>query len=657
MSAGERVARPVRKLPPEPQYPAQGRTLFVDLATRELQSGYTPRRILETLLSGRGANMFYLYRLLDESLYPLHPDIPLISGSGILTGIVPSAARGNCTSWAPESGVILDSNCGDYFPSFLRMNGIDHLVLYGTCPQWSVMVIREGQVEWRDAAPYVGLDNIDMRVRVAEDLGGVWARNMSMVNVTRAGEHGVLIAGIMGGPKAIYARGGTGAKMGSLRLKAIVTLGHTHEFPTSKPYKPYNRQIAQQLLGTSVVKHALSTMGTPFLYRPSRLLGAIGTKNNQETTWTNALDAEHIDPYRPGMEGCFRCPVNCRPLNDLHTGAGDKYGRGDGPEYVTLGKFGPNLGIDNVEAVIRLNNICNDLGLDTASTGSAIGWALELYQRGIITTAHTGGLELGWGDPGLVEMLLFMTAERKGFGNTLADGTRAVEKGHYPPEALKYRMAVKGLMQSDPHDARILKAFALGLAVATRGMDHLRNRVTLEINAKINDDPAFKERLYGGPVSAAPNSYAGKERAVGRCENMYAVGDSVGMCRFTTKLFNSPSLPGFEEFSTQIANVTGLSLTPDDLDRVGLNVMGVERLINHRLGVRRKDDTLPDRWFDEPNRHGAYKGEQIDRAEFDAMLSRFYAISNLTEEGVPIESWRNELHALLGGSERTRPTA
>jgi aldehyde:ferredoxin oxidoreductase len=121
-----------------------------------------------------------------------------------------------------------------------------------------------------------------------------------------------------------------------------------------------------------VVKHALKTMGTPFLYKPSRLLGAMGTKNNQETTWTDKLDAEHITPYRPGMTGCFRCPVNCRPLNELNQDAADKYGRGDGPEYVTLGKFGPNIGVDRVESVIRLNNICNDLGLDTASTGSTI---------------------------------------------------------------------------------------------------------------------------------------------------------------------------------------------------------------------------------------------------------------------------------------------
>ena len=209
-------------------------------------------------------------------------------------------------------------------------------------------------------------------------------------------------------------------------------------------------------------------------------------------------------------------------------------------------------------------------------------------------------------------------------------------------------MAVKGLMQSDPHDARILKAFALGLAVATRGMDHLRNRVTLEINARINDDPAFKERLYGAPVSAAPNSYDQKEVAVRACENIYAVGDSVGMCRFTTKLFNSPSLPGLEEFSAQIQNVSGLAFSVDELNLVGQNIMGVERMINHRLGVRRADDTLPERWFEEPIQVGSYKGEKIERREFDEMLTRFYAVSNLTPEGVPSDGWRQQLMQVLG---------
>jgi aldehyde:ferredoxin oxidoreductase len=648
MAIRERIATLIAEMPAAPQFPSQGTTLFVDLERRETRTAYTPLAVTRTLLGGRGANIYYLYRLLDESLSPLDPGVPLIFGSGLLTGLVPSAARGNCTSWSPESGVLLDSNAGDYFPSFLRINGFDHIVLYGKAPQWTLLMIREGVVTFEDATRYAGMDNIDMRDAVQRDTGGTWARNLAMVNITRAGENGVLTAGIMGGPKAIYARGGPGAKMGSLGLKGIVTIAQTREFTTAQPYKPYNRVIAQKLLATSVVKNALSTTGTPFLYKPSRVLGAMGTKNNQETTWSDALDAENIDPYRPGMDGCFRCPVNCRPLNDLHKAAPDRYDQGDGPEYVTLGKFGPNLGIDSVEAVIRLNNICNDLGLDTASTGSALAWAFELFQRGLISTAHTGGIELLWGDAATVERLLFMMASREGFGNVLADSMRAVERGHYPPEAMQYRIAVKGLGQSDPHDARILKAFALGLAVATRGMDHLRNRATLEINARINDNPAFKAELYGGPVSAEPNSYVDKERAVRACENVYAVGDSVGMCRFTTKLFNSPSLPGIEEFRHQLANVTGLQFTAQELEQCGLNVMGVERLINHRLGVRRRDDTLPDRWFDEPNPAGPYKGERIDRREFDAMLSRFYEISRLTSEGVPQEAWRRELAGALG---------
>ena len=192
--------------------------------------------VTRTLLGGRGANMYYLYRLLDETLSPLDPDIPLIFGSGLLTGLVPSAARGNCTSWSPESGVLLDSNAGDYFPSFIRMNGFDHIVLYGKAPAWTVLIIREGVVTFEDGTPYAGMDNIDMREAIARDIGGTWARNLAMVNITRAGENGVLTSGIMAGPKAIYARGGPGAKMGSLGLKA-----HRHASRRRTSSRPRSR--------------------------------------------------------------------------------------------------------------------------------------------------------------------------------------------------------------------------------------------------------------------------------------------------------------------------------------------------------------------------------------------------------------------------------
>jgi len=637
------------RLASEQQFPTQGQTIFVDLERQEVRRAWIPHRVVTQLLGGRGVNMFLLHNLLDETLEPIHPEVPLIFGTGILTSMVPSASRGNVTSWSPESRVLMDSNAGDYFPSFMKLNGIDHLVLYGKAPKWTLLHFEGDQPKFVDAAPFVGLDNIDLRAKIASDFNGVEGKDYGLAAITTAGENLVLCSGIMAGPKAIYARGGPGAKMGALNLKAILIQGRSADLATARPHKLRNRDVAVKLLGTSVVKNALKKRGTPFLYKPSRMLGAMGTKNNQETTWTDKLDAENIDPYRPGMEGCFACPVNCRPLNDMSNDMNvrpDKYVKGDGPEYVTLGKFGPNVGITEVTQVLRLNNICNDLGLDTASTGSAISWAMELYQRGIITREQTQ-LDLEWGNYDTIERLLFMTAKREGFGDVIADSSQAVATGKYPSESLDYLMAVKGLTQSDPHDARILKAFALGLAVATRGMDHLRNRVTLEINAKINDSPDFKAELYGGLVSAEPNSYEGKETAVRRCENIYAVGDSVGMCRFTTKLFNSPSLPGYEEFADQVANVTGIELTNEAIDHIGLNVMGVERLINAKLGITRADDTLPKRWFEEAIGVGAYKGEKIDRGEFDKMLSRFYAISNLTEEGVPTPEWREELETVL----------
>lgn len=647
MGIRERVASLRGRLAKGPQFPTQGETLFIDLERQEVQGGYIPQAVIERLLGGRGVNMFLLYNLLDEADDALSPEVPLIFGSGLLTSYLPSAARGNVSSRSPESRAFMDANAGDFFPSFMKWNDIDHLVLYGRPAGLSLVRIKDRAVSFEDADELAGLDNIDLRARVSADCG-VEGGDFAMASITMAGERGVLTSGIMAGPKAIYARGGPGAKMGSLSCKAVIIEGKTSERKTRSPYKVGNRSIAQKLLRTSVVKNALKTRGTPFLYKPSRLISAMGTKNNTETTWSEELDAENLDPYRPGMAGCMACPVNCRPLNDMGDPE-DKYGAGDGPEYVTLGKFGPNIGIKDVRQVLRFNNICNDLGLDTSSTGSAIAWALELIEEGVIEQPWPE-LPLGWGRAEAIEKLLFMTARREGFGAVIADSTRAVERGHYPAAALERLMAVKGLAQSDPHDARIIKAFALGLAVATRGMDHLRNRVTLEINARINDDPEFKRALYGGEVSAEANSYVGKERAVRRCENVFAVGDAVGMCRFTTQLFNSPSLPDLGDFSRQIKAVTGLELSEEGLDRAGQTIMGVERLINARLGLGRRDDTLPKRWFDEAIQTGPYRGERIDRGEFEALLSRFYEISDLDGDGLPKPAWRAELESMLAGA-------
>jgi aldehyde:ferredoxin oxidoreductase len=177
----------------------------------------------------------------------------------------------------------------------------------------------------------------------------------------------------------------------------------------------------------------------------------------------------------------------------------------------------------------------------------------------------------------------------------------------------------------------------------------LRNRVTLEINARINDDPAFKTALYNGTVAAAPNHYEGKEFAVRKCENNYAVGDSVGMCRFNTKLFNSPTLPDLNDFATQLTSLTGLPFAENELDEIGRNVTGIERMLNFRFGLRAKDDTLPKRWFEEALTEGPFAGEKIDRQEFAAMKERFYALTGLNAEGTPAVDWHEMLSRAITG--------
>lgn len=690
MDIRSKVEALIARLAAAPQYRGQGATLFVDLERRTTRRAFLPVEVLRTFLGGRGANMFLLYNLMQEGKKASDPQIPLIFGVGPFCGAVPASTRGNFTSISPDSRALLDTNAGDFFPTWVKKHGYDHIVLYGKAAEWTLLRIAYDEVGFHDARAYAGLDNLDTCAAIERDFKCRERKDMALARITSAGENLVASAGIMGGIKAIWARGGGGAKMGSMKLKGILVHGKLPQTEPPPELKALTKPFMDKILATSVIKNALRKTGTPFLYKPSRALGALNTKNNQETGWVDSLDADNIDPYRPGTDGCLKCPVRCRPLNDM-TPAGkggwganaqiglkgnasydtsqvglahqrerkwqgkdgdgkfDKYDKGDGPEYVTLGKFGPNIGITEPEHTLRLNNILNDLGLDSASAGGAIAWAMELWQRRIIGPNTTGGLDLSWGNFPAVEQLLFMTAKREGFGNVIADGARAVERGHYPAEATKYCMAVKGLFQSDPHDARILKGFALGLAVATRGFDHLRNRPTLEINAHINDNPELKAALYGGYVSPKPDSYDGKELAIRTCENTFAVGDALGHCRFDTKLFNSPSLPGFEDFGPLLAVVTGETFSEDDLKEVGRNITGLERLINWRIGLRAADDTLPERWFEEGNTHGPFKGARIDRAEFARMKQRFYQVTGLSADGIPQPDWHEKLAKVTTG--------
>jgi aldehyde:ferredoxin oxidoreductase len=238
--------------------------------------------------------------------------------------------------------------------------------------------------------------------------------------------------------------------------------------------------------------------------------------------------------------------------------------------------------------------------------------------------------------------LIEAIAYRRGFGAVLAESSQAAR--FFPPEARRYLMAVKDLPQSDPHDVRYIKSFALGIAVASRGADHLRNRPTLDI-LPLPDE--VRRQVYGFSAPSDPTAYEGKAAVVAWHEDIYAVADCLGVCKFITRGFNSPNLLGYSHFADLILAATGLTFTPEELRQAGANVVDLERSLNAAFGRTRLDDTLPDRMFDEPLPARAAKGHRIERDSFERMLDEYYAVRGWDDQGRLTSQRADEIAAWL----------
>lgn len=611
-----------------PQYISQGKTALIDLSLGKKEYFYSSRELSESFLGGRGLNVFFLYKLLKGGKDPLSPENPLIFGNGLLTGIfAPNAGRFNVTAKSPESGALGDSNCGGFFGPALRYSGFDRLILLGRAEKPSYLLLENGRVALRDARPLWGLSTRETQIALKESLGG----EVEVAAIGPAGERMVRFASIFNGPKDTAGRCGLGAVMGSKNLKAIACRGEG-AIPLSDPEGLLELSLKlKDYIRSSKVTEFLGSLGTPMLYGFSNRLGAIRTKNSQLNAFEDSLDAEEVKKRSLKMLACQGCLIHCRHRNNQG---------GEGPEYSTIGLLGANCGIDDLDEVIALGNLCNELGLDSCSAGSLLAWYFELYERGIIDEA-IAGRPLRFGDPELVRELLLLTSRREGFGELLAESTRALSS--LPPEALDYLIAVKGLPQSDPHDVRYVKSFALGIAVASRGADHLRNRPTLEV---LRLPEELTKEIYGEAVSTEPTSYETKEIPVKFSDDIFAAIDSLGLCKFVCHGFNSPHLLKYEHFSELIQKATGLRLGAKEVRASAARIIDTERLINLREGFTRAHDTLPRRYFEDPLTLRKARGHRIEREKFEALLSRYYILRGWDEEGVPPASRREELEML-----------
>ncbi len=612
------------------------RIAFIDLGRQTFRIETLDPDLSGRFLGGRGLAAWLLLQLCPTGCNPLGPDNPLIISTGLLSGTMATAsARVNFAARSPLTGLIGSSNMGGGFAPEMRWAGFEHLVISGRSdsPVW--LFINDGKIEFHSAGHLWGLGVYATRRSLYSTVGDPRAQ---VLCIGPAGENRVLFACIMGGIKSAAGRTGLGAVMGSKNLKAVVCRGKA-DIPIAYPGKAleYNHKVIKQVVN-SKVSRVMQRWGTAFIFDVTNTTGLVRTRNFQYNQLPNSedLECEAMETYSSSMAACFGCQVHCRHRYRLDNGP-YKDVWGQGPEYSSLGAFGTEVGCRSMKIVLECNHLVNDLGLDTIETGSMIAWAMELYEKGILTRQDTGGLELEWGRPDAVLTLIRQIAFRQGLGDILAKGplqaADSIGQGSH-----KYLIQVKG-MSSLHSDERPTPSLALNIAVASRGADHLRGRPAIDLYNLPQDllDKVYRSPDgYQGPLVNDWTRYQGKARMVMWQEILYMLVDSLGICKFHTVFF-SPNHPAFEEFSKLIQYNVGLELSAEKLWNIGQRCCILERIYNLRHGLRREHDWLPDRFFDEPTPLGlpVARGKCIDRKKFANLIDDYYSLFGCDPEGVP----------------------
>jgi aldehyde:ferredoxin oxidoreductase len=590
-----------------------GRILSVDLTDGRSRIESLDEATARALLGGNGLAARLLYDRVPAGVDPFDPANAVVFAVGPITDTtIPGNSRALVATKSPLTGLFFDSTFGGRFPATLKRTGFDAVVISGRAPAPSYLVIDEGGPRLEPARDLWGRGTRDTVAALAAAEGA----DADAIAIGPAGEHRVRFAAMAHywkNREGVSGRGGIGAVLGAKHLKAVVVKGgRKTEVADPAALKALVEQTREPVkTGTQ----ALSTFGTPFLVGPINALGGLGAYNLRQETFAEAraVGGEAMKAhYHDRDTTCLKCPVACGKQYAI--GEGEFAGtRAKMPEYETIFALGPMLGIDNPEALILANDLCDLLGMDTISMGVTLAFVAEALERGWLTAAEVG-VPFGWGDWRGMLALVEQTARREGFGARLAEGAWRLAES-VRPEATRLVYAVKRL-ELPAHSARALKGLSIGYATATRGGSHHDTRPTPQYAAGFDrrgtaDKPAFAVRS----------------------QHFTAVGDSLVMCRFTSERGFGLFLG--EPYAAMVRAVTGFDVTVDELERVGERIVNLERLFNVREGVRRDADVLPWKVMHEPIPDGPSAGMYCPPDELAAMLDEYYRLRGWSADGVP----------------------
>jgi len=588
--------------------------LYVDLTKGSTERRDLSDAFIEKYIGGRGFGAKLVWDNLKRHNFKMNPlgeENLVVIAPGPLTGAyLPSSGKNSFIAISPATGLYGDSSIGGGFGVELRQAGIDVLSITGKAPELSVLFIDNSEATVIPMPELKGKKSLETEGIIRERLD---TQTAHVATIGPAGENMVKFACVNTDWGRNAGRTGFGAIMGSKNLKAIVVRGH-RDIPVydinglmaeaDKAYKylrehKYFKMWQQQGL-MNVIEYA----------NEKGILPSYNFKDSVFARHDQINGATMLADYKIGDSACFSCSMCCSNICLVKNG---KYAGTvvEGPEYESCAMLGSNVGIDNFAAVLAANQLCDELGVDTISTGNLVGAVIEGYEKGILSLSDLDGRDITWGDDDGILELIRMIANRQGLGDIIADGPRRIIKQW--PEMDKVILQVKGLEQS-AYDSRAGSSMALAYATSDIGAHHTRAWTIareMEEGQSWSDEEKVDTVIYH--------------------QKLRPLFDMLGVCR----------LPWIElglnerHYEYFYKCVTGNEVSLEHLLALSNDIYDLTRLINVRLGVSRKDDSLPYKVFASPPLTGPNAGKVIDKEYFQRLLSMYYQKRGWDEDGIP----------------------
>jgi aldehyde:ferredoxin oxidoreductase len=607
-----------------------GKMLRVNLTKGSISVEDIRQDWLIDYLGGGGLATRYLYSQTPPGVDALGPENTLIFMNGLLTGTTSaSSSRYSVVAKSPLTGIWGHANSGGSFGPALRRSGFDGIIFEGRSPVPVYLKIINGNAELHSADHLWGRTIPETEELIHQNS----SQKFTIAAIGPAGENLVRYAAIINNQHRAAGRCGLGAVMGSKRLKAIACAGNQPiKMADEKAFrKTAKRQI--DFLDESLLKVGFETFGTNMVSDMVNVRGGYPTLNWQHGVFEQIeeVNAEALT-NKVLVKGvrCFACPIACGRATEIQEGKWQDQ-KGEGPEYETANVFGALCGISDLNAITMANYLCNHLGVDTISAGSTIAFAMECFEKGILTKEDTGGIEIKFGDAPIIVELVEKIGKREGIGNLLAEGTRVMSQ-LLGKDSHKFAMHVKGL-ELPAYDPRAAKICGLGYVTANRGGDHITAYVQgptfIDVPFLVVDDSSIQDPFIANPAEA---------KVLIDMENALTVFDAIGGCKFMGILLTA------DDIAQLISTATGWDFTVSNFRETGERIYNLTRAYCYREGADRQADILPERLLKEPLPEGPASGMVIDTETLEMMKDAYYELRGWNKtKGIPTSQKLAEL--------------